>query len=105
MLTTLRGVIPQYNAFGLHIGLDPNVLQEIDGDRLTAETCMRNLVVIWISEKGDKATICEIIEACRRMKNYSLAEKLKNDSEINKTFGMNGGNIEFIYIYIYIYHS
>ena len=98
MLKTLGEVIPQYNQFGLHLGLHPNVLQEIEGGRLTAEECMKQLIVIWIREKGDKATIYEIIEACRRMNNYYLAEKLEDDSEIKKTFGMNGGNIEFIYI-------
>ena len=95
MLKTLEEVIPQYNQFGLYLGLHHNVLQEIEGGRLTAEECMKQLIVIWIREKGDKATIYEIIEACRRM-NHDLAEKLENDSEIKKTFGMNGGNIEFI---------
>ena len=95
MLKTLGEVIPQYNQFGLHLGLHPNVLQEIEGGRLTAEECMKQLIVTWIREKGDKATINEIIKACRRM-NHGLAEKLENDSEIKKTFGMNGGNIEFI---------
>ena len=96
MLKTLEEMIPQYNQFGLHLGLHHNVLQEIEGGKLTAETCMRDLIVIWISEKGDKATIYEIIAACRRMNNHYLAEKLENDSEIKKTFGINGGNIDYI---------
>ena len=91
MLTTLGGVIPQYNAFGLHIGLDHSVLQEINGDRLTAEECMRQVIVTWIRKKGDKATIYEIIEACRKIKNFAVAEELENDSEIKKTFGIDRG--------------
>ena len=91
MLTTLGEVIPQYNAFGLHIGLDYDVLQEIDGDRLTAEECMREVIGTWIREKGDKATIYDIIEACRKIRNFALAEELENDSEIKKTFGIDRG--------------
>ena len=91
MLTTLGGVIPQYNEFGLHIGLHHNVLQEIDGDRLTAEECIRHVIVTWIRENGDKATIYEIIDACRTIGNFGLTEKLENDSEIKKTFGIDRG--------------
>ena len=58
MLKTLK---PQYNQFGLHLGLHDNALQEIDRGKLTTEKCMKNLIVIWIRVKGDKATIYEII--------------------------------------------
>ena len=52
---------------------------------------MKQLIVTWIREKGDKATIYDIIKACRKIGNFALAEELENDSEIKKTFGIDRG--------------
>ena len=91
MIALLKGVIPRWEAFGLYLDIDYDELQVVNAGKLTAAECMMKLLVKWIELKGEKATICEIIQACIRINNFDLAERLQNNDDIKKKLNMEGG--------------
>ena len=92
MLTLLEEVISEWEPFGLGLKLEFNEVKLID-EKLTASDCMRRLIEEWIKQFHSEATIFKIIEACRSpvIKNFALAEKLEEDTELRERFGMDVG--------------
>lgn len=90
MMILLKGVIPRWESFGLGLGIDYNDLQKIDEGKLTAGGCMTKLLATWIRMKGGKATIYEIIQACKTIGNLDLAERLQDDDDIKKQLKIDG---------------
>ena len=90
-MTLLNPVISKWEPFGLGLGIAYDKLQVINAERLTADDCMRVLLVTWIKKKDDKATIYEIIQACKRIGNFDLAERLQDDDDIKKQLKIDGG--------------
>lgn len=79
MLELLGVVIPQWESFGLHLGIPFEEMNLINADNLTAEHCMMKVIQAWITQYGTEATFDKIIEACKRIGNLALAEKLEED--------------------------
>ena len=91
MIVLLKGVIPQWQAFGVNLDIDYDELQVINAGKLTAAQCMMKLLAKWIELNAEKATIYEIIQACIRISNFDLAERLQNNDDIKKKLNMEGG--------------
>ena len=91
MIALLKGVIPRWEAFGLYLDIDYDELQVINAGKLTAAECMMKLLAKWIELNAEKATIYEIIQACIRISNFDLAERLQNNDDIKKKLNMEGG--------------
>ena len=83
MLELLEDVIPEWESFGLNLGIPYGKMNLINARNLTAKRCMTRVIKKWIDQYGTKATFDKIIEACKRIGNLALAEKLEED-------GMNG---------------
>ena len=86
MLTLLKYVIADWEAFGLCLGLEYSKIDR----HMQVAMCMRRVIVEYIN-KGREATIDGMIEACRKIKNNALAEDLEEDKELRERFGMDDG--------------
>ena len=90
MIVLLKGVIPQWQAFGLNLDIDYDELQVINAGKLTPAECMMKLLAKWIKLKAGKATTYEIIQACERIGNFDLAERLQNKDDTPNIEGARG---------------
>ena len=79
MLEHLVVVIPEWESFGLHLGIPFEKINLINADNLTAKLCMRRVIEAWIQQYGTKATFDKVIAACKRIGNFALAEELEKD--------------------------
>ena len=79
MLELLEVVIPEWESFGLNLGLPFGKMNSINADNLTAKLCMRKVIQAWIEQHSTEATFDKIIEACKKIGNFALAEKLEKD--------------------------
>ena len=84
MLEKLKEVIPDWKMFGLHLGLPPDELREIDSDTRTTEECFYDLLCTWIKVKGSAATVSELKRACRNVGDIALAQRLETNEKIKK---------------------
>ena len=79
MLELLEDVIPEWYEFDLNLGLPFGKMKLINARNLTAKRCMMKVIQAWIDQYGTEATFDKIIEACKKIGNLALAEKLEED--------------------------
>ena len=90
MLTLLQDIIPDWEQFGLELGIPYSELSQIE-ENLKSEGHIRKVIEKWIERCGSEATIYKIIVACCRIKHFALAERLKEDKTVRERFGMDDG--------------
>ena len=90
MMTLLEDIIPEWESFGLDLGIPFSQISRID-ESLRLADCMRKVIEEWIKQYGSEATIYKIIKACIIIKNFALAKTLQEDKTVRERFGMDDG--------------
>lgn len=80
----LKEVAADWRSFGTQLGVPYSELKGMDTGKLSLGDCMEQLLSEWIATKGDKANISGILQACRNVGNYSLAQDLENNPDVKK---------------------
>ena len=63
---------------GVYLGLDHQILEEIESNYYHLESCFRTMIVVWLKGNGVPVTWTSLISALEKIDKRRLAETLRD---------------------------
>lgn len=82
-MTELDDMVPEWSTFCLYLGVQNTTIKKIQQENMTPRKCTVLMLEAWIAEKGEQATIQDILKALESptIANPALSHRLQKENK------------------------